>query len=728
MKTKIISYRVRMLLMAVIGFASTLLPGQVLMKSGTSVIDHRVKKGGTVKLEIREYRGTLQWQQSVNGTTWLDWAGKTGTSVQFLATEEGYFRVAVTSENCDPVPSATVHIITYQEPTVVTAEITNLTPTEAQCGGTVTDDGNDPVTARGVCWSTHQNPTITDSMTIDGTGSGSYASYLTGLIPGTTYYVRAYATNIAGTVYGSQKQFAFHHETGTFTDTRDNRTYPWVRISNQTWMAQNLAFLPAVSPPATGSETDINYYVYDYDGTNMTAAKAHANYTTYGVLYNWPAAMASCPPGWHLPIDAEWTILTDYLIDKGFGYEGSGDDIAKSMSSISGWTPYSLPGVVGNDQASNNLSGFMALPGGSNYDGEGFRFLGEKTFFWSASEYESLDAWSRSWAGNSKRVVPVADKRRNGYSVRCMMGVVAPKVITTAITDSTSTTVTGGGNVISDGGASITARGICCSTSQNPTISDSKTTNGTGMGTYTSNLTGLAPGTRYFMRAYATNSVGTGYGGEVSFTTRNETGIFKDSRDTTTYSWVKIGTQTWMAGNLAYLPAVSPAIAGSDATASYYVQGYEGTTVTAAKATANYTTYGVLYNWIAATTACPSGWHLPSDGEWKVLETYLGMSPLDANSEEWRESGSIGTALKFTLGWNLNGNGDNRSGFAALPGGYRHKDGFFVTNLVTCATLWSASKYGLSSAWSRDLASSRAGVNRLYYNISYGCSVRCLRD
>ncbi|TSA31119.1 MAG: hypothetical protein D4R64_18660 [Porphyromonadaceae bacterium] len=207
-----------------------------------------------------------------------------------------------------------------------------------------------------------------------------------------------------------------------------------------------------------------------------------------------------------------------------------------------------------------------------------------------------------------------------------------------------------------------------------------------------------------------------------------DAGTFTDSRDKHEYKWVKIGTQVWMAENLAYLPAVSPAIAGSNTALYYYVQGYEGTTVTAAKATTNYNTYGVLYNWVAAETVCPSGWHLPTDAEWKILETYLGMSQSDAADYEWRESGSIGKALKFTSGWNENGNGDNSSGFTGLPGGYRHRDAYFVTNLVTCATFWSASENDSSSAWSRDLASSRDGVNRLYYDRSYGFSVRCLKD
>ena len=92
-------------------------------------------------------------------------------------------------------------------PTVTTNEVTDITITSARCGGNIVDDGGADITARGVCWSTNQNPTITGSHTTDGSGTGSYTSNITGLNAGTTYYVRAYATNSEGTSYGSQKSF-----------------------------------------------------------------------------------------------------------------------------------------------------------------------------------------------------------------------------------------------------------------------------------------------------------------------------------------------------------------------------------------------------------------------------------------------------------------------------------------------------------------------------------------
>jgi plastocyanin len=203
-----------------------------------------------------------------------------------------------------PPPTVTV-------PVLSTTGITAITQTTATGGGTVTSAGGGTVTVRGVAWSTSHNPTTADSKTSDGTGTGAFVSSITGLTAGTTYFVRAYATNSAGTAYGSEMSFT-------------------------------------------------------------------------------------------------------------------------------------------------------TLSGG---------------------------------------------------------GAVVPSLTTTAISSITTTTATSGGTIGSDGGASITAKGVVWSTSANPTIADSKTTDGTGTGAFVSSITGLTAGTTYHVRAYATNSAGTGYGSDVSFTT-----------------------------------------------------------------------------------------------------------------------------------------------------------------------------------------------------------------
>ena len=106
-------------------------------------------------------------------------------------------------------------------PTVTTSDITDVQTATAIGGGNVTSDGNADITARGVCWSTAQNPTLDDAHTTDGTGAGSFTSTLAGLSPNTTYYVRAYATNSEGTAYGEEVSFATPCDSVTITLTAD---------------------------------------------------------------------------------------------------------------------------------------------------------------------------------------------------------------------------------------------------------------------------------------------------------------------------------------------------------------------------------------------------------------------------------------------------------------------------------------------------------------------------
>ncbi len=209
-------------------------------------------------------------------------------------------------------------------------------------------------------------------------------------------------------------------------------------------------------------------------------------------------------------------------------------------------------------------------------------------------------------------------------------------------------------------------------------------------------------------------------------------GTFIDERDNNEYKWVKIGNQIWMAENLAYLPAVVGPGTESVTTPYYYVYDYDGTNATEAKATYNYTTYGVLYNWPAALATCPSGWHLPSDNEWKQLEMAIGMSESEADATESRGI-NAGTKLRALSGWYDNGNGTDDYGFSALPGGHFSYTndiigGFFSDN-IRFGLWWSASEYATSNAWLRYLAAGYSGVYRTSnFKKNNGFSVRCVKD
>ena len=182
-----------------------------------------------------------------------------------------------------------------------------------------------------------------------------------------------------------------------FTDSRDGRTYSGLKIGTQTWMIDNLAYLPEVNQSGDKSTRDPRYYVYGFEGNNVSFAKTEENYQTFGVLYNWPAAMDGeqmsntipsgirgiCPEGWHLPSNDEWEILFQYGYNLR-GYMGR-PSISQVLSSDSYWEYSSKKGDTGRNLSVNNQSGFSALPAGSVSFGEGFFGLGQRTSFWTTS-------------------------------------------------------------------------------------------------------------------------------------------------------------------------------------------------------------------------------------------------------------------------------------------------------------------------------------------------------
>ena len=217
---------------------------------------------------------------------------------------------------------------------------------------------------------------------------------------------------------------------------------------------------------------------------------------------------------------------------------------------------------------------------------------------------------------------------------------------------------------------------------------------------------------------------------------------FTDTRDSETYGTVEIGNQCWMSENLAYLPSVVGPFTASSTIPYYYVNGYNGTSVTTAKNQSNYTTYGVLYNWPAIMDGtgsssstnpsgvqgvCPTGWHLPSDAEWKELEMELGMTQTEAdgtgNSSNRGATTNVGSQLKTS-----SFGGTNSSGFTLLPGGVKSAGGGFF-GLGATSYLWSVTESGSGAdAWFRALSNSGNGVSRNTAGKSAGNSVRCVRD
>jgi uncharacterized protein (TIGR02145 family) len=192
-------------------------------------------------------------------------------------------------------------------------------------------------------------------------------------------------------------------------------------------MAENLAYLPSVNMVADGSEDAAGsyYYVYGYDGTNVADAKATDNYATYGVLYNWTAAMDGeassttnpsgiqgvCPAGWHLPSDAEWTELTDYL---------GGESVASGKLKETGTIEEGTGLWEAPNTGATNETGFTALPGSYRDPGGIFYGIGDVGAWWSATEYDATYALYRYMRSLDSYVLSFYNYKEVGFSVRCV--------------------------------------------------------------------------------------------------------------------------------------------------------------------------------------------------------------------------------------------------------------------------------------------------------------------
>jgi len=291
-----------------------------------------------------------------------------------------------------------------------------------------------------------------------------------------------------------------------------------------------------------------------------------------------------------------------------------------------------------------------------------------------------------------------------------------PSLTTAYVTSTTQTTAQCGGIVISDGGKSVIERGVCWSTQQNPTIADNVSTDESSGISFTNALTGLSANTTYYIRAYATNSIGTGYGVTRSFRTLLGTVADKDGN---VYNTIMIGTQVWMVENLrathyadgvTEIPMVADNNQWSNLTTGAYCH-YNNDP-------ANSTTYGLLYNWWSAQSFCISGWHLPTYADWFTLATYLGNN--SETGDKMKEPG--------TLHWNAPNNlSSNESGFLGLPGGYRAYNGSFY-DCGYYGYWWSSTEYTVVYSWFLYMRNTSSRIFAESGNKTLGFSVRYVKD
>ena len=274
--------------------------------------------------------------------------------------------------------------------------------------------------------------------------------------------------------------------------------------------------------------------------------------------------------------------------------------------------------------------------------------------------------------------------------------------------------------ISNNGGSEVTARGVCWSTSDNPSIADNKTNNGTGVGNFTVQISNLAASSTYYVRAYATNSIGTSYSNTLIIKTYD--GMITDI-DGNTYAIVKIGTQTWMAENLKTTKYRNGNLIGTTTPATLdisaestpkYQWAYAGNE-------SNVATYGRLYTGFAAIDSrgiCPIGWHLPSWSEMITLFTY------------WGDDNVVGGKLKEagTNHWvSPNAGATNSSGFTAVPGGKREANGqFWGINIYCYGWCPSDIESDNTGVWVLFTDRTSAGLSGNYKTSAN--SVRCVKD
>lgn len=397
--------------------------------------------------------------------------------------------------------------------TLTTVSVTEITSFSATGGGNISADGGSEVVYRGVCYSSiNLDPTIDDSKTINGTGIGEFSSPFTGLAPNTLYNVRAYATNASGTVYGNRVTFTSAPPpadlpsvtTGTVTDISSaSVTASGDVISDgggivtERGVCWSLTEIPTISDQKLAAGSGTGGFTCSVIGLNpgtvyyLRAYAKNSAGTAYG---NQVSFTTSEPAGLKATLTTtSVSAITASTAATGGNITDNGGAAVTSRGVC--WGTAANPTVSG--AFTDNGSGIGSFP--SYLSG-----LSPNTTY-----------YVRAFAVNSAGVA-----YGNQVTFNTLLpDPVPPTVTTTTVGTVSYNSATGGGNVTNDGYATVTERGICWSTSENPTVANSKASNGTGTGSYTASLSGLSASTTYYVRAYAVNSSGTSYGSQVSFTT-----------------------------------------------------------------------------------------------------------------------------------------------------------------------------------------------------------------
>jgi len=411
--------------------------------------------------------------------------------------------------------------------------------------------------------------------------------------------------------------------------------------------------------------------------------------------------------------DIDWTKGPYFIKSEADPAGGANYSIIGTSQLLS--VPYALHAKTAENNFSGNYNDLTNKPAlfDGNYNSLTNKPLGNKKgdlLYWNDT------TWVIIPIGKAGQILQI-----NSFNIPSWSGGTFPILTTNEISSIESTSATSGGNITSDGGSSVTFRGVCWSLNPGPTIADSKTSDGNGNGSFTSEIKGLKPNTTYYICAYATNTGGSGYGNVLSFKTKKGDETITDI-DGNVYKIVTIGTQVWMAENLKVthyrntdaIPNITDDKLWSNLTTGAYCDNNN--------TPSNSITYGKLYNFLTVLDSrnlCPSGWHVPSDNEWTKLAEYLGGESFAGG--KLKEQG--------TTHWKSPNTGaTNESGFTALAGGKRLNNGAYYPVGSISGQWWSSTTNDSFTAFSRYLYNDYVNFSRNFIYINYGLSVRCIKD
>ena len=390
--------------------------------------------------------------------------------------------------------------------TVTTNPITQVQTSSAVAGGCVKDDGGASVTERGVVYSLSKEPTTSNYKVKSGSGIGEFTCNLTNLRDNAIYYVRAYAINKKGTVYGEERYF-----------TTKEITLPSIYTSNVTDISYTSASISGNVTDDGNAEVTERGIVYSKTQNPTTSNTKKRNGSGTG---SFTCNLTDLQDGVTYYVRAYATNLkgTAYGEEKSFTTKTINlPTVSTTNTSNISYTSATISGNVSKDGGANVTERgivYSTSKGPTTSNSKVKNGSGTGSFSCDLSNLQDgVTYYVRTYATNLKGTAYGEEKSFTTKTITL------PTVSTSAANDISSTSAAVGGNVSNDGGANVIERGVVYSTSKEPTTSNNKVKNGSGTGSFSCDLSNLQDGVTYYVRAYAINLKGTTYGEQLSFST-----------------------------------------------------------------------------------------------------------------------------------------------------------------------------------------------------------------